>query len=110
MFKKRFSIIAGGIRIFLESNSFDRAAAISFYAFFSLVPLLLLMVAGLGFIFGKRTDLLERVIEMARASLPYITDRVINDLRGLSSAYKTFGWFSIAMLFLSAEMVLNSLA
>jgi membrane protein len=110
MVRKRVSILNGGIRIFLDTHCFDRAAAISFYAFFSLIPILLLLTAGLGFILGTRADLLDSVIEMARAGLPYISDRVVSDLRGLATAWRTFGWLSILMLILSAELVLNSLA
>lgn len=110
MVRKRVSILSAGIRIFLDVGCIDRAASISFYAFFSLIPILLLVTAGLGFILGARADILDSVIEMARSSVPYISDRVVSDVRGLANAWRTFGWLSILMLILSAEMVLNSLA
>lgn len=98
----------GGFKLFNRTNCFNRAAAISFFAFFSLIPLMLFITALLGFMLGKKAGLLEQVIEMTRASLPYLGTRIVNDLRGLSKEWMTFGWLSVISLLLSAELVLKA--
>jgi membrane protein len=108
--RRHFIILKGGVNLFLDRSCFNRAAAVSFYAFFSLIPIMLFVTAGLGFILGTRAGLLEKVIDMTKVSLPYLSDSVISDLQGLAAAWKTFGWLSILILLSSAEMVLNSTA
>ena len=103
-------IIRDGVRIFRASGSFDRAAAISFYALFSIIPLMLLITAGLGFILGTHSDIFEKVVDMTRKSLPYLSERIVKDLAGLSRSWKAWGWLSLIMLLLSAELVLDSAA
>ncbi len=105
-----FGIFLDGTRLFLDRSCFNRAAAISFYAFFSLIPIMLFVTAGLGFILGTRTGLLDKVIEMTSQALPYLSESVISDLQGLATAWRTFGWLSILILLSSAEMVVNSMA
>ncbi len=108
--RRLFIIFKDGAHLFLERSCFNRAAAVSFYAFFSLIPIMLFVTAGLGFILGTRTGLLDKVIDMTKVSLPYLSDSVISDLQGLAKAWRTFGWLSILILLSSAEMVLNSTA
>ncbi|GMR04842.1 MAG: hypothetical protein BMS9Abin23_0756 [Thermodesulfobacteriota bacterium] len=103
-------ILRDSIRIFLENNCFNMAAAISFFAFFSLIPILFLIISALGFFLGARSDIFERVVDMAKISLPYLSGGIIADLKGLMAAWKTFGWFSLIVLMLSAELVLNAVA
>ncbi|MFQ5441710.1 MAG: YihY/virulence factor BrkB family protein [Thermodesulfobacteriota bacterium] len=103
-------IFQDSVRIFKENNCFNRAAAISFFAFFSLIPILFLIISALGFILGARGDILERVVNMAGTGLPYLSGGIIADLEGLVAAWKTFGWLSIVALVLSAELVLNAVA
>lgn len=105
---KIFVIIRDGGRMFLSTGCFDKAAAISFYAFFSLIPILLLTTVMLGYLLGTREGLLDEVITMARQGLPYIGPRIISDLKGLASSWKAFGWLGIVLLIFSAEFVLNA--
>lgn len=107
---KLLRIFGSGIGIFRKNRCFERSAAISFYAFFSLIPLMLLITAILGFILGSHAGLTESVIAMARENLPYLTDRITRDIKGVSRSWQTFGWLSIVMLAISAEMVFNVLA
>ncbi len=107
---KFFKILSVGISIFRKNDCFNRAAAISFYAFFSLIPVMLFVVAVLGFVLGSRAGLLEKVVAMTRENLPYLSAHIINDLTGLSKSWKTFGWISVVLLLASAETVFNSVA
>lgn len=105
-----FNIFVSGISIFRKNACFNRAAAISFYAFFSLIPVLILIVAALGFVMGSGAGLFDKVVSLARENLPYFSTYIVNDLMGLSKSWKTFGWISIVLLIASAETVFNAAA
>jgi len=105
-----FNIFASGISIFRKNDCLNRAAAISFYAFFSLIPILILIVAALGFVMGSSAGLLDKVVSLARENLPYFSTYIVNDLMGISKSWKTFGWISVVLLVASAETVFNAAA
>jgi len=108
--RKVFIVLRDGLGIFSEKSCIQRAAAISFYAFFSLIPMMFLITLALGFIMGKKGDMLNEVIKTARITLPYLGGSVIEDLRGVVEHGRTFRWFSIAALIFSSELVLNAVA
>ncbi len=110
MARKIYAIIRDAAAIFSRNGCFTSAAAISFYAFFSLIPIMLLITAALGFVLGTHEGLLEEVIAMVRKSLPYIGERMVGDLRGIASEWKKFGWISVIVLIASAEFVLEAAA
>lgn len=95
----------GGV-VFLRNHCFTRAAAISFYAFFSLIPFMILVTAAIGFVLGSHAGLLDKVISVVREALPYLSDRIIGDLRRLSVSWRSTGWLGLVFLLLSAEAVL----
>lgn len=103
-------VFSDSLKIFFGNHCLDRAAAISYYAFLSLLPIMLLLTAALGFVFKTRTDILENVIEFTRISVPYLSDRIVKDLEGLVAASVAFGWLSLVILLFSAEFVLNALS
>ena len=107
---KIYSVIREALSLFNRNDCFTRAAAISFYAFFSLIPIMLLVTAALGFFLGSHERQMDDVIAMVRQSLPYISDRIVNDLKGLSTQWRKFGWISIIVLISSAELVLEATA
>ena len=107
---KIYSVIRESLSLFNRNDCFTRAAAISFYAFFSLIPIMLLVTAALGFFLGSHERQMDDVIAMVRQSLPYISDRIVNDLKGLSTQWRKFGWISIIVLISSAELVLEATA
>ncbi|MCC6501558.1 MAG: YihY/virulence factor BrkB family protein [Deltaproteobacteria bacterium] len=104
------AIVRDSGRIFLKRNCLTSAAAISFYAFFSLIPLLFLMTAGLGFVLGSRPDLQDRIIILVSESVPYLTPRIASDLKDLSLNWKTFGWVGLLVFLSGAELVVGEAA
>lgn len=110
MTRKIYSIIRDAVSLFNRNACFTSAAAISFYAFFSLIPIMLLVTATLGFFLGTREGLIDEVVAMVRQSLPYISERIVNDLKGLSTQSRKFGWISVLVLIFSAELVLEATA
>jgi len=110
LIRKIYSIIRDSVSLFNRNACFTSAAAISFYAFFSLIPIMLLVTAALGFFLGTREGLIDEVVAMVRQSLPYVSERIVNDLKGLSTQWWKFGWISIIVLIFSAELVLEATA
>ncbi|MFQ5479667.1 MAG: YihY/virulence factor BrkB family protein [Thermodesulfobacteriota bacterium] len=108
--RKVFIVLRDSAGIFSDKSCIQRAAAISFYAFFSLIPMMFLVTYALGFILGSRGDMLDEVIKTARISLPYLDGSVIEELKGVVAHGRTFGWVSIVALVFSAELVLNAVA
>lgn len=104
------AVARDGVRIFEGNNCMTSAAAISFYAFFSLIPLMFIMTAGVGFLIGSRPDIQESIIGMVRESVPYLSPRIIADLKELSLNWKTFGWLGLISLISGAELVMGASA
>lgn len=102
------AVARDGGKIFNRNDCLTSAAAISFYAFFSLIPLMFVMTAGVGFLIGSRPDLQERIIGMVRESVPYLSPRFISDLKELSLNWKTFGWLGLVTLISGAELVIGA--
>lgn len=102
------AVARDGGRIFHRNDCMTSAAAISFYAFFSLIPLMFIMIAGVGFLIGARPDLQERIIGMVKESVPYLSPRIITELNNLSLNWKTYGWLGLISLLLGAELVMGA--
>jgi len=97
-------------RFFLKIDGMNRAAAISFFALFSLIPLILLITAILGSFLGKTAQVMENVVAFVKQSLPYLSDRITADLKGLSLKWKTFGWVGLVTLVWSIDLVFDSMS
>jgi membrane protein len=95
-------------KIFSRNDCRTSAAAISFYAFFSLIPLMFIVTAGVGFLLGSRPDIQESVIGMVRENVPYLSPRIITELKNLTLNWKTFGWVGLISLLLGAELVMEA--
>jgi membrane protein len=104
--KRVFILIAYSTKSFFRNNCLNMAAAISFYAIFSLLPLLFLLFSFVGFILGKSTWLFDQVLEFVVWSLPYLSSGILKDLQGLIAGRKIFGWFGMIVLIWSAEFVI----
>jgi len=104
------AITRDAVRIFHRNDCMTSAAAISFYAFFSLIPLMFIMTAAVGFLIGARPDLQDRIIGMVREAVPYLGPRLIADLKALSTNWKTFGWLGLVVLLYGADLVMGAAA
>jgi membrane protein len=90
---------------FWEHGDLFAGAAISFYALFSLLPLTVLLLTGLQFLFPG-----DRVMRgMGRLFGLADTDVVLRTIRGAFSAEGSMGWFGIATLVLAATGVFAAL-
>ncbi len=107
---KRISdILRYCISAFLEDNCIHWAASLSFYTFFSLIPILFLMVSIIGFVLGSETELLENVIDLVKEGIPFLSDSIISNLYGLIERRKVYSWFSVFVIIWCAGFVLKAI-
>ncbi len=84
-------------RRFAEDECFIRAAAISYYAVFSLFPLLLVTVAVIGYILPT-TEFLDHLENLIELYVPGSADFLIENLQGLIRARGQVGLLGVATL------------
>ena len=88
-------ICTRAVNDFLGKNGPQLAAAISYYAFFSLFPLALAIIFGLSFFLGPESieDLAQRVAEQAPVSKKTVSDVLTGTLssRGLAGSAGIIG-------------------
>lgn len=105
-----FVILWDAVKLFRKVKSFRSAAAISFYAFFSLIPLLIIIGSVLGLIIGKNTIVFDKAAVIVRDLFPYASERIISILKGLPRISKPFGWIGLLSLLYGSELILGATA
>lgn len=81
--KRAFSFVRDVWREFTEDRGILFAAAISFYGLISLIPLLLLAIAVLGYVTGSSETARQEVISFARGVIPVGTEELEQNLKAL---------------------------
>lgn len=69
-------LVYGVIKKFGDDHAGRLAALIAYYAFFSLMPLLLVFVTILGFVLADDPDLQERLVDSALSQYPVLGDQI----------------------------------
>lgn len=78
-FQRRHPVIGfplGVIYKFFDDSGGYLAALITYYAFVSLFPLLLLLATVLSWVLSSRPDLQEEIIESALSQFPVVGDQL----------------------------------
>ena len=99
-----------GVRLFLKIDGMNRAAAISFFALFSLIPLVLLNTAILGSFLGKNAQVMENVLAFVKQSLPYLSDRITAGPRAGCRSSEDLWLVGLITLIWSADLVFDSMS
>ena len=68
------------VRKFGEDKAGYLAALIAYYGFFSLFPLMLVMVTVLGYVLQGNEDLQEKIVDSTLAQFPVIGDQISQDV------------------------------
>jgi membrane protein len=92
---------------FIEDNCTLIAAAISFFALLSVVPMMLLAVAALGSVLsGARAQ--EIVLDFAREQLPGLESQIAEELKTLIRSHEWTGWLGLlGLLWASGQVFAN---
>lgn len=100
---------------FLRHRGFQHAAAMSYFAVLSFVPLLILLVAAFGFLvhllgprFGSEDQILRVIYRAADDVAPFAGDVVRERLRSLVEARETIGLLGGTFLFIGASLVFGA--
>jgi YihY family inner membrane protein len=76
----------GVIKKFGEDRASNFAALLAYYAFFSLFPLLLVLVSVLGFVLEGNPSLQEDILDTALARIPVIGTQLTDDVGSLTGS------------------------
>src|SRR6266480_4474864 len=68
---------------FGDDDAGKQAALIAYYTFFSLFPLMLVVVTVLGFLLGHNSSLQKDVVNSVFARFPFIGDQIRNNVGSL---------------------------
>ncbi|HEU4865394.1 MAG TPA: YihY/virulence factor BrkB family protein [Actinomycetota bacterium] len=73
------------IKKFGDDQAGNLAALISYYAFFSLFPLMLVLVTVLGMVLQRNTELREAIQKSALANFPVVGEEISSNVRALDA-------------------------
>lgn len=91
-FQKRHAVLAfpfAVVRKFGDDQAGNLAALIAYYGFFSLFPLLLVLVTVLGMILRTNPDLQTRILDSALANFPVIGTEISRNVHALEGSGAT---------------------
>jgi membrane protein len=74
------------VRKFADDQAGNLAAVLAYYGFFSLFPLLLVLVTVLGFVLAGHAELQQRVLDSALAQFPVIGDQIGKDVGSITGS------------------------
>jgi YihY family inner membrane protein len=71
---------------FGDDQAGNLAALVAYYTFFSLFPLLLVLVTGLGFVLSGNTELQTRLLDSALSQFPVVGDQLRTNIGGFKGS------------------------
>ncbi len=103
-----FLILEAG-RSFVRNNQFETAAALAYYGFFAMIPLLLLAVLMLGnYIIGSHEAMIG-IDALTRQIFPEFSKVIIREVHSLSHSAKRWGVFGLIAVFWAATPLTGGL-
>jgi membrane protein len=105
----RLDILKNALETFSETRASQAAASLSYYAFFSLFPLLLVLIAG-GSYFLNGQQVYQNVTQLVQKAIPVSTQLINENLRQVLDVRGTVGIIGLLTLLWSASGVFTNLA
>lgn len=105
----RLDIIKNAFGTFSDTRASQAAASLAYYAFFSLFPLLLVLIAG-GSYFLNSQQVYQNVTQFVQEAIPISTQVINENLRQVLDARGTVGVIGLLTLLWSASGVFTNLA
>lgn len=106
---KRLDILKNALGTFVATRASQSAASLAYYAFFSLFPLLLVLIAG-GSYFLSSQQVYEDVLQLVQRAIPVSTQVISENLLEVLEERETVGILSLLTLLWSASGVFTNLA
>lgn len=108
---RRFgSIVAAVWRGYWRDECILLAAAISFYAIFSIIPFLLLLFVVWGAFIGSSDVVYGQIVQFATELMPEISPSVLEDIRSVVEHRSALGWVGILFLLWVFDVVFYAVA
>ena len=84
------------------------AAAISFYALLSLIPVLFLVIAVAGYVIGSSNVTYQAVLDGVREFIPHLNDDFTRNLESVVQNRGRLSWLGLGSLILAASLVFQA--
>lgn len=97
------------LRHFREDDGFTLAAALSFYAILSLIPLTMIVVSILGHWVGQSEQAMQNILRFISDTIPYLSPTFLKNLSTLIHRKLSGGWVGVVALFLVASVLFSNL-
>jgi membrane protein len=91
-----------------DNGDTNQAAAISLYAILSFIPLFILTILVISFIFGSHPGTQKELVRMIREFNPYFSDTLLAQLGGIEQKRRLLGWIGIISLVWSSSMIIGA--
>ncbi len=113
LFKEILLVTGSAFRAFGRRRTGRMSAALAYYTFFSLFPLLLLLLSGLGFLleagWSVATEAGDYLVTLTEESLPAFGDLVSGAIESIRTVRGTSGLIGLLGLLWSASSVINQI-
>jgi membrane protein len=113
LFKEIVDVTGSAFQAFGRRRTGRMAAALAYYTFFSLFPLLLLLLSGLGFLLDAgwpvATEASDYLVALTEESLPAFGDLVSGTIASIQAARGTSGLIGLLGLLWSASAAINQI-
>jgi membrane protein len=87
------------LKKFRQDKAWYLGGLVAYYAFFSLFPLLLILVSVLGFLLGERSGFRERALDSVLSQIPVIGSVIRSDVESIQgSGFALVFGFSVSLL------------
>jgi membrane protein len=107
-------ILGDAIRNYRTNGDTNQAAAIALYAILSIIPLFILSLLLVGYLFGADPEIQKKLIEGIRQFIPSFSGALITQFGQIEGKKEVLGWVGIisliwfsAMIFSAIETALN---
>jgi membrane protein len=106
------ALIAGALREggrqFYRDGCPTLAAAISFYALLSLIPVLFLVIALAGYVIGSSQDTYQAVLDWVREFIPHLSEDFTRNLEWVVQNRGRLSWLGLGSLTIAAGLVFQA--
>ena len=102
-----WDIMWDAIKNYKYNGNANQAAAISLYAILSFIPLFILTILAVNYIFGSRPFIQDEIIETIRGFHPYFSESLLKQLGHIEQKKQVLGWVGIISLVWFSAMIFN---
>jgi membrane protein len=106
--RQGWAVLSAAGRKFYADDCPTLAAAISFYALLSLIPVLFLVIAILGYVMGTSHETFRAVMSTAREFIPHLSDDFTRSLEWVVAHRGQLSWLGLATLVVASGLVFHA--